>query len=138
MHYGSSEEEARSEEEAGAQDRGSEEADGEEDRYRTAEEGYEEKVAGEARGRWLPRLPLSPVRPGACRGAFPQAFSISFTLAARPLRAARCHRRVASSRGYVPNSSSPPAALKPSLAISAQSSPRAEASRPSYTLRSTT
>lgn len=93
MHYGSSEEEARSEEEAGAQDRGGEEADGEEDRYRTAEEGYEEKVAGEARGRWLPRLPLSPVRPGACRGAFPQAFSISFTLAARPLRAARCHRR---------------------------------------------
>lgn len=59
MHYGSSEEEA-SEEEAGAQDRGGEEADGEEDRYRTAEDSYEEKVAGEARGRWLPRLPLSP------------------------------------------------------------------------------
>jgi hypothetical protein len=56
MHYGSSEEEA-SEEEAGAQDRGGEEADGEEDRYRTAEDSYEEKVAGEARGRWLPRLP---------------------------------------------------------------------------------
>ena len=58
MHYGSSKEEASSEEEARAQDRRGEEVDREEDGYRPSQDGYEEKVAGEARGLWLPRLPL--------------------------------------------------------------------------------
>lgn len=84
MHYGSSEEEA-SEEEAGAQDRGGEEADGEEDRYRTAEDSYEEKVAGEARGRWLPRLPLSPGSARSLPGRVPPGVFIILHISRPPI-----------------------------------------------------
>src|SRR5262245_18096600 len=63
MHYGSSKEEACSEEEARAQDRGGEEVDGEEDGHRPPQD-RQEKVTGEGAGATGSRACPSPLGRG--------------------------------------------------------------------------
>ena len=59
MHYGSSKEEASSEEEARAQDCRGEKDDREKDGHRPSQDHCSQEVVGEARGLRLPRLPIA-------------------------------------------------------------------------------